>query len=205
MQLQDILRKRAELAFMDGVVDPGVIEKCAALAAQEHGDARRALDLLRVSAELAERMGRNRVSLDCVEMAEKKLDVDRTTEIVRAQPKQSQAVLAAIIKLSEERNDIQTGDVFSIYERICARAGLKILTQRRVSDLIGELDCLGIININVVSRGRYGRTREIRLNLNKPVISKIKKILKENYLLSDSFMEYVRRNYEKGRDSKEVL
>jgi len=33
----------------------GVIPLCAALAAQEHGDARRALDLLRISGELADR------------------------------------------------------------------------------------------------------------------------------------------------------
>jgi len=49
LQLQDILRNRASLAFIPNSLGDGVIEKCAALAAQEHGDARRALDLLRVA------------------------------------------------------------------------------------------------------------------------------------------------------------
>ena len=55
LQLQDILRTRASIAFTPDALQVGVIEKCAALAAQEHGDARRALDLLRVAGELAER------------------------------------------------------------------------------------------------------------------------------------------------------
>jgi len=42
IQLQDILRQRAMNAFREGIVGEGVIEKCAAYAAREHGDARRA-------------------------------------------------------------------------------------------------------------------------------------------------------------------
>jgi cell division control protein 6 len=57
IQIQEILRKRAEKAFMASAIAEGVIEKCAAYAAREHGDARRALELLRVAGELAEREG----------------------------------------------------------------------------------------------------------------------------------------------------
>ncbi|RLI97257.1 MAG: cell division control protein Cdc6 [Candidatus Aenigmatarchaeota archaeon] len=189
-QLQDILKQRAELAFHKSVVEPGVIEKCAALAAQEHGDARRALDLLRMASEIAERLGKNRVTIDCVDRAEDKLDLDRVVEIVKTQPKQSQAVLASIIRLVEGgKKNIETGDVFSVYERICASSGLKVLTQRRVSDLVAELDMLGIINAKVVSKGRYGRTKEIRLQLGKRALERIRGVLKENYLIRDSIME----------------
>src|SRR3989344_1238351 len=55
LQLQDILKERANNAFVEGILDEGVIAKCAAYAAREHGDARRALDLLRVAGELDER------------------------------------------------------------------------------------------------------------------------------------------------------
>ena len=54
-QLEDILNDRARIAFRPGVIRSGVISLCAALAAREHGDARRALDLLRVAGEIAER------------------------------------------------------------------------------------------------------------------------------------------------------
>ena len=43
------------MAFKENSVDPNVITYCASKAAQEHGDARKAIDLLRIAAELAER------------------------------------------------------------------------------------------------------------------------------------------------------
>jgi len=55
IQLQDILKERCEEAFKENTVANGVIAKCAAYAAREHGDARRALDLLRIAGELSER------------------------------------------------------------------------------------------------------------------------------------------------------
>ncbi len=182
-QLKDILKERARIAFNNGVLDNGVIEKCSALAAQEHGDARKALDLLRIAGELVERDGKNRITLEYVDKAEEKLDFDRIISVVSSQPKQSQAVLASIITLTEKNKSIQTGDIYSIYESICKKRGIKILTQRRVSDLINELDMLGIINARVISKGRYGRTKEIRMLLNKSIVRKIREILEENYLL----------------------
>jgi cell division control protein 6 len=187
-QLQDILWERAKEAFHEGVLERGVIGKAAALAAQEHGDARKALDLLRVAGEVVERTGQSKLRIPHIDMAEKKLDTDRIIEIIHSQPKQSLAVLAAIIKLKENgREDIQTGDVFSYYEKMASGRGLKTLTQRRVQDLINELDMLGVINTRVVSRGRYGRTREIRILLDRPLLEKIRKILEQNYFLDSLY------------------
>jgi len=183
-QLKDILTQRTKEAFAEGTLESTVIPKCAALAAQEHGDARKALDLLRLAAEIAEREGSTKICLDHVDKAEDKLDTDKTVELVKTQPKQSLAVLSATINLVERgQQNIQTGDIFEVYQEICKRGGLKILTQRRISDLISEFDMLGIINTRVISKGRYGRTREIRLPLSKPLIEKIKKVLAENYIL----------------------
>jgi len=184
IQLRDILKQRGELAFHDNVIGSGVIEKCAALAAQEHGDARKALDLMRIAGELAERDSKSKITVEYIDKAENKLDLDKYVETVKNAPKQSKAILSATIKLIEDGNkNIQTGDVFSVYEKICKKSGLKILTQRRVSDLVGELDMMGILNTSVISKGRYGRTREIKLLLDKHVLNNIKKILVESQLL----------------------
>jgi cell division control protein 6 len=177
-QLRDILSKRSEKAFKGDTLGPGVLEKCAALAAQEHGDARRALDLLRVAAEIGEREGADKVGERHVDLAESKIDSDRIIEIVRSQPRQSQAVLWSILT---REGDVYTGDIFSIYENICLENGLKPLTQRRVSDLIAELDLLGIINAKVISKGRYGRTRMIKMNLQDSLAEKIREILQTDY------------------------
>jgi len=182
LQLQDILRTRASVAFVSEVLDEGVIEKCAALAAQEHGDARRALDLLRVAGELAERNADGKVSVSHVDAAQGKIDIDRVLETVKAQPKQSQAVLYSIIQLADKNNNIQTGDVFDLYQNICNQHGLKPLTQRRVSDLIAELDLFGIINTKIISRGRYGRTRVMSLSLSETVCKRLKNLLYEIFL-----------------------
>ncbi len=182
LQLQDVLRGRASLAFIPGVLEPGVIEKCAALAAQEHGDARRALDLLRVAGELAERSANEKVTVKHVDVAQEKIDIDRVLEIVKSQPKQSQAVLFSILLLAEKNKEIQSGEVFDNYQDICKKHGLKILTARRVSDLIAELDLFGIINTKIISKGRYGRTRIISLGLSSSIIKKLKKLLYEVFL-----------------------
>ncbi|MFP4568240.1 MAG: ORC1-type DNA replication protein [Candidatus Woesearchaeota archaeon] len=180
IQIQDILRKRTNVAFKDGILEDGVIQKCAAYAAREHGDARRALELLRVAGELAERRDQMKVKIDDIDAAEDKIERDRITDMVKTHPKQFQATLYSILSLgTDKKNDIQTGDVYELYKDLCKKTGLRPLTQRRVSDIIAELDMLGIINTNVISKGRFGRTREINLNLPKIVERKVLLILED--------------------------
>jgi len=77
----------------------------------------------------------------------------------------------------KDKNITQTGDVYEIYKKLCLKSDLRPLTQRRVSDIIGELDMLGIVNATVISRGRYGRTREIKSDIAQSLKQKIKTIL----------------------------
>src|SRR3989338_1230423 len=186
VQLKDILYERVQGGFKEGAVSDTVLSKCAALAAQEHGDARRALDLLRVAGEIAERSGEMLVAEKHIDMAQQKIDLDRVTETIRGQPSQSQAVLYAIIKLHDKPvskgwvdKRLLTGDVFNMYANICKANNIKPLTQRRVSDLIGELDMLGVITAKVVSNGRYGRTRDIALAVKDDMLNRIRGILQE--------------------------
>jgi len=178
-QLQDILKERAKQAFKRSVLQEGVIEKIAAIAAKEHGDARRALDLLRVSAELAERDGKTKLTLEYIDKAIEKMEKDKIIDLVETQPRHHQLVILAIINLIEKNKEekIFTGDIYNKYLEIAANLKLEPLTQRRVSDILAELDMLGLINAKVISKGRYGRTREIKMNLPLSLISKIKSII----------------------------
>jgi len=181
MELQDILKQRIKLGFTNDILSEEVIPKCAALAAQEHGDARRALDLLRVAGEIAERKNEKKITDKHVDNALEKIDYDRVIETVKSLPKQSKIVMWSIINLIENgEKDIQTGDVFGVYEEKCKEVRLHPLTQRRISDLISELDMLGIINAKIISLGRYGRTRQIKLDISSQVKQKIKSILETN-------------------------
>ncbi len=165
-QLRDILQHRADVAFKNSALTEDVIPLCAAFAAQEHGDARRALDLLRTAGELAERSQSDTVDEAHVRKAQEKIELDRVVEVVRTLPTQSKIVLFAIILLEKNSvHNINTGEVFNIYKRLCEEIDADVLTQRRVTDLISELDMLGIVNAVVVSKGRYGRTKEISLSV----------------------------------------
>jgi archaeal cell division control protein 6 len=181
LEIKDILTKRSKKAFKENTIQEGVIEKCAAYAAREHGDARRALELLRVAGEIAERKGKNLVELADLDEAEDKIEKDRLFDTVATQPKQFQATLYSILVIAEKtRENIQTGDVYDLYKKICSRSSLRPLTQRRVSDIIAELDMLGIINVRVISKGRYGRTREMSTSLPTDTEPKIKLKLEES-------------------------
>ncbi|MCC7575010.1 ORC1-type DNA replication protein [Candidatus Woesearchaeota archaeon] len=180
LQIQDILRRRTEIAFKEGTIEEGVIQKCAAYAAREHGDARRALELLRVAGELAERKDKTIVKIEDIDAAEDKIERDRITDMVKKHPKQFQATLYSILSLgTDKKSEILTGDVYELYKELCNKIGLRPLTQRRVSDILAELDMLGIINSKVISKGRFGRTREITLSLPKTIEKKVLLILEE--------------------------
>ena len=186
IQLQDILNKRSKLAFKEGVVQDGVIPKCAAFAAREHGDARRALDLLRIAGELAERDNSKKILIKHIDEANNKIERDKVLDIIYSEPKQFQIVLKAIIYLSENSKNepIFTGDVYNIYQDLCLRNKLEVLTQRRVGDIIQEFDMLGIINVKVISKGRGGRMREIKLVIPKEIVKKANEIIENslNYI-----------------------
>ena len=173
-ELRDILAERAKLAFHDGVLTDGALSLCSALAAAEHGDARRALDLLRVAAEIAEREGAKQITEEHVRLAEKRIEHNRVFEAIKNMPLHSKLVLCSVYLLSKARvNYAITGDIYEVYRELCNETGISPLTQRRVSTLISELDAMGLLNSRVVSMGRYGRTKKIRLGIGRTIIKEV--------------------------------
>jgi len=181
LQLLSILRERAKMAFKEGVIAEGTLEKCAAYAAKEHGDARRALELLRIAGELAERSGSSMITEKHIDEAEEKLEHDKVYDTINMLPKQSQLALLAIFELCSKGNEkaVFTGEVYDLYKTYCFKIKMRPLTQRRISDIIAELDMMGIIHANVISHGRYGRTRKIILSVPPSATQKIENLLRE--------------------------
>ncbi|MBI3413302.1 MAG: orc1/cdc6 family replication initiation protein [Candidatus Aenigmarchaeota archaeon] len=178
LELRDILSERARMSFVAGSVKEGVIQKCAALAAQEHGDARRALDLLRVAGEIAERNGEQHLDESHVDKAQEKINVDRILETVRTQPRQSQAILWAAVTNEAATT---TGQMYERYKEVCKKRGLETLGPRRASDLMSELGMLGILSVRTTSKGRHGRTKQISLMVSKHTQEGIKEMLKKDF------------------------
>jgi cell division control protein 6 len=169
------------VAFCPGVLQESVIPLCAAFAAQEHGDARRALDLLRISGELAERARSVFVGEEHVRQAREKIEQDRVEEVIKTLPTQSKLVLYSIVLLEEQgTRNITTSAVYNMYKQLCPLVETDYLTHRRITDLIAELDMLGILHTIVISKGRYGRTKEITLSVYS---GKLKATLQQDYRL----------------------
>ncbi|MCS7124179.1 MAG: ORC1-type DNA replication protein [Candidatus Bathyarchaeota archaeon] len=170
-ELRTILAERAQMAFREGALSEGALSLCAALAAAEHGDARRALDLLRVAGEVAERRGANVVKEEHVREAEKLIEHNRVVEALANLTLHSKLVMLSVFHLVRANGyKAVTGEIYEVYNELCGELGIAPLTQRRVSTLVNELDALGLLNAQVTSMGRYGRTKKIRLEVTRTLV-----------------------------------
>jgi archaeal cell division control protein 6 len=186
VDLQHILRIRVEKALCPEAIESGVVEKIAAMASRDHGDARRAVALLAKSAYLAEKAG-TKITLLLVDKAATELDRDRYLALLRSAPSQMQAAMAGVIEATQrtKRESIGTGEAYDAYRAFSQRAELRPLTGRAFGDLISELDIYSLLRSRVLSRGRYGRTREIVLDLPREMIEKIYSEILEHFEMQD--------------------
>ena len=176
-QLQKILIDRSRVAFNDGAIDGAAINLCAAMAGKENGDARKAIDLLRVAAEIAEREKADKVEEKHIRLAQEKIEKDTNFEILKNSTTHTKIIIMAIMK-SKIGN---TGEVYEIYSSLCRHTEQEPLTQRRITQIISELDQLGLVISDIMNQGRYGRSQRIKITV--PVLT-IKEALKDDPLLS---------------------
>ena len=180
-QLQKILIDRAKVAFNDGAIDGAAINLCAAMAGKENGDARKAIDLLRVAAEIAEREKADKVEEKHIRLAQEKIEKDTNFEILKNSTTHTKIIIMAIMK-SKIGN---TGEVYEIYSSLCRHTEQEPLTQRRITQIISELDQLGLVISDIMNQGRYGRSQRIKITV--PVLT-IKEALKDDPILSALLM-----------------
>ncbi len=175
LQIRDILEERSKIAFQPNVLEQGVIQKIAAISARSHGDARRALELLRITGELAERKGLKKISLSLVDEAQQKMESDNVLETIKIQPQQYKMVIYSAISL--DSLSITTGELYARYRELCKELRIRPLTQRRISDIISELDMLGLLSTKTVSKGRYGRTKNIEVSIPSRILEQVREQL----------------------------
>lgn len=172
-QLRQILHERSKIAFNEGAISDAAINLCSAMAGREHGDARKAMNLLRIAAELAERENAIKVDEKHARAAQEKIEKDAPYDILKNAPAHMKLVMLAIIK----SKDNYTGEIYDIYSSLCKHTEQEPLTQRRVTQIVSRLDLLGLVATDVVSQGRYGRSQKIRIKI---PLSTVKEALKED-------------------------
>jgi len=178
IEIKSILEQRAKIAFEKESISQGAISLCSALAGSEHGDARRAVDLLRIAAEVAEREGAKRLEEKHIRSAVQRMERDRIYDALTSLPLQAKTLLVSILETAQ---NCTTGDVYEKYKINSKKVGIETLTQRRISTILSELDLLGLITTNIVSKGRYGRTKKISNSISPQII---REVFKEDQVLS---------------------
>ena len=180
-QLRDILVERAEKGLYEGTYNESVIPLCAAMSAQEHGDARRSIELLGKAAQMAQSEGAKIIKESHVRKAWDQLEYDRPVQQINALPIQGKAITLAIIwdfkkGLREKYKDgtqPTTASVYAEYKEICKHLDILILTQRRVRDILLELSAMELINTYIEYKGRYGNSLHVALSIPHEVVEKV--------------------------------
>ena len=177
-QIREILEDRIKEAFVPNVVDSAALNLCAAMSGQEHGDARRAIDLLRVAGEIAEREQSDIVKEDHIRRASLKMEEDKETTALNSYPLHEKLLMLAVMKA----NGGTTGEIYQSYKNLCKTTRQKELTQRRVTQMLSEIEMTGLISGKIIHQGMHGRTKKFALTLNPDTI---KKAFKEDLALED--------------------
>jgi len=177
-QIKKILKERINESFIENAVEEPALNLCAALAGGEHGDARRAIDLLRVAGELAERQQSDKVTIEHVREASLKIEENKEEASLKSYPLHEKLVLLAIMKA----NGSSTGEIYSSYKNLCKVVGKDGLTQRRVTQMLSEIELSGIISGRLIHQGIHGRTKKYKLTVSSEMI---KKSFKDELTLQD--------------------
>jgi len=177
-QIYKILDERIKEAFIPNSVEESALNLCAALAAAEHGDARRAIDLIRVAGEIAERQQSNKVTQDHVREASLKIEENKEETSLRSYPLHEKLVILAIMKVGGS----STGEIYSSYKGLCKVVGRDELTQRRITQMLSEIELSGIISGRLIHQGIHGRTKKYKLTISPETV---KKTFKDDLTLQD--------------------
>jgi len=167
-QIKKILEERIKDAFIPNSVTESALNLCAALAGGEHGDARRAIDLIRVAGEIAERQQSDKVTEDHIREASQKIEENKEETSLKSYPLHEKLVILAIMKAGGS----STGEIYSTYKGLCKVVGRDELTQRRITQMLSEIELSGIITGRLVHQGIHGRTKKYKLTISSEMIKK---------------------------------
>lgn len=163
----NILRDRAKKAFVKKT-DDSVLQHSAKLSTDVHGDARRALDLLRVAAELSDG---TKVTKADIEKAVDFIQKDRISIIISNAALHQRIVIAAICagSLLSENAWNSTSSIYERYKKYVGK-NTEPLSYRRVADLLVEIKNSGLVESRTISKGRGGYGTEYKLKISPDMV-----------------------------------
>lgn len=157
-----ILRTLAREAFTKPV-NEDILQYCATLGSQEHGDARRVIDLLRVGAEIAS-SNREKLDKSHIDLASTRLQNDRIQDVLTKNSAHFSLVCGSIAYLTfvQNRDWISTSEIYDKYKAIIP-SNLNPLTYRRISGILIDIKNTGLAHSKTRSSGRKGYGTQYKL------------------------------------------
>lgn len=157
-ELKTILNHYADLTFHDGVLDDEVVPLCAALTAQDTGDARMALDLLETAGDIARHEGSQSVDEEHVRLARHEVDRANTRDVIeeRLTSQMQIVLLATTLLVLDPDTEAKIKEIYSSYKNLCDRLDIDILSESRIRDHLNTLEMFGLLEANEENLGRKG-------------------------------------------------
>jgi len=168
-ELEEILKPRVEEGFRPECVEDDLARFVSWMFTHTVGDARKAIDLLRVSGEVANERG-SIVDMNACVYARERAEREWAYHDLRDLPLHFALVLWYIAQLCKEGGRTTTGDVYRfskeypvdhIRDKPISRLG-----ERRILEIVTQLEAMGLVTTMNVSRGRRGYGKLVKLNLN---------------------------------------
>ena len=170
VEMLQILKQRAQEAFREKI-DDQVLEKCASVSFLEHGDARRAVDLLRVSAEIAAKEKKD-ITIEHIKSASKQIQKDRVYEVLSSLSYHSK-VICLVLASKTYGLEKDWHSTKSIYEKYSKYLKSEPVSYRRCSELLKDLENTGLVVSKTGSKGQKGYSSEFQLIIDPTVIGEI--------------------------------
>jgi len=131
------------------------------MACREHGDARRAIKLLDVAAKTAELKKDSNITAEHIRLASQRIEIDKESQQLNAFSLHEKLLVITIMKSP----NISTGDVYSVYKSFCKKTHQNELTQRRITQMLSEIELSGLISGRMVHQGIHGNTKKFNLTV----------------------------------------
>jgi len=178
-EIKEILEDRIPLAFEENSVTSGALNLCASMACREHGDARRAIKLLDVAAKTAELKQDKSITDEHIRLASQRVEVDKESQQLNAFSLHEKLLVITIMKSP----NISTGDVYSGYKSLCKATHQNTLTQRRITQMLNEIELSGLITGKMIHQGIHGNTKKFNLTVMPDLV---KNTLKSDEIFVDT-------------------
>ena len=165
-EIKEILEDRIPLAFDENIVTQGALNLCASMACKQHGDARRAIKLLNVAGKTAELNQDSSITDEHVRLAAQRIEIDKESQQLNAFSLHEKLLVITIMKTP----NISTGDIYSAYKSLCKITCQNELTQRRVTQMLSEIELSGLISGRMIHQGIHGNTKKFNLTISPDLV-----------------------------------